>query len=257
MGINGTITGAGANSYVITSGSGNLIMYANLTNATKFEVGTTTYLPAQITLNAGSGTGTIGVNVSSGVHAQGTSGVLISASQPMVDATWLFQNNIGSGINSNMKLSWTASAEVNGFLHSDDYISHYASVWDNIGDSMSAAFSGGMYSVTRANITSMSPFAVFDQETVPTGISELSSASAGDNIILYPNPASQNLYIKNTFNSGSLITAEIYNTLGQKVSSYQFKDAVFAVPVSELSTGTYLIRFYNDNMQVVKKFSKL
>jgi len=256
MGINGTITGAGANSYVVTSGNGNLMMYANLHDTTKFEVGTTSYLPAKITLNAGSDSGTIGVNVSSGVYSHGTSGVLISSSQPMVDATWLFQNNIGSGINANMKLSWSASAEVNGFLHTDDYISHYgSSAWDDIGDSMTAVLSESVYSVTRANITSMSPFAVFDQQTVPTGINEL--AATADNITIYPNPTYQNLYIYNTFTPGSLIHAEIYNTLGQMVSNYQFKDATFVVPVSELSTGTYLIKFYNDNMQVVKKFSKL
>jgi len=256
IGINGTITGAGTTSYVITSGSGNLTMYANLSNTTTFAVGTSTYLPAEITLNGGSDTGSIGINVSSGVYSQGTSGVLISSSQPMVDATWLFQNNIGSTINANMKLSWTASAEANGFLHKDDYISHFASsAWDDIGDSMTAVLSGSLYSVTRANITSMSPFAVFDQKTVSTGVNELIATS--DNIIIYPNPAHQNLYINNNFTPGSLINAEIYNTLGQMVSSYQFKDALFAVPVSGLVTGTYFIKFHNDNMQVVKKFSKL
>jgi hypothetical protein len=255
MGVNGSVTGASATSYIITSGSGNLIMHANLTGTAKFEIGTSTYLPAEITLNSGSDTGSIGLNVSSGVYAQGTSGIQISSFQPMVNATWLFQNNIGAGINANMKLSWTSAAEVNGFSHTDDYISHYASFWDNVGDSMNAVFSGSLYSVTRANVTSMSPFAVFDQQTIPTGTNEITGTAGA--IILYPNPAFQNLYIKNTFASTEVINAEIYNTLGQMVSNYQFKDDVFTIPVGKLATGTYLIKFYNDNMQVVKKFSKL
>jgi hypothetical protein len=255
LGVNSSITGAGLMAYVKTSGSGNLTMSANIGDTTRFEVGNSTYLPAQITLNTGSGTGTIGVNVSTGVYSRGTSGVQISSFQPMVNATWLFQNNIGSSLNANMKLSWTTAAEVNGFLHTDDYISHYASLWDDIGDSMTAMASGSLYSVVRANVTSMSPFAVFDQQTIPTGINEV-AATDGD-IIIYPNPAYQNLYIKNNFTPGSLVNAEIYNTLGQMVSSYQFKDALFAVPVSGLATGTYLIKFYSDNMEVVKKFNKL
>ncbi len=255
LGVNSSVTGASTTSYVITSGSGNLTMYANLSGTTRFDVGTTSYLPAEITLNSGSSTGTIGLNISSGVYSQGTSGVQISNSQAMVDATWLFQNNIGSGINANMKLSWTTAAEVNGFIHTDDYISHYSSFWDDIGDSMTAMVSGSLYSVTRANITSMSPFAVFDQQTIPTGINEATQAVGA--IIIYPNPAYQNLYIKNTFGTTQVINAEIYNAIGQMVSNYQFKNDVFTVPIDKLSTGTYIIKFYNDNMEVVKKFSKL
>ena len=257
IGINGTITGAGPNAYIITSGSGNLTMYVNLSNSTTFAVGTATnYFPAELTLNPGSTTGTIGVNVSSGVYSQGTLGVEISTSQPMVDATWLFQNNISSGLNTNMNLYWQASAEVNGFVHTDDYISHYESFWDDIGDSMTAMSSGSLYFVTRTNITSMSPFAVFDQQTVPTGMKEIVK-NTGD-IEIYPNPAYENLYAKNTTGSNRLVYVEIYNTLGQIVLRTQFKnDTVITIPVYGLATGSYIIKFYNDTMQVVKKFSKL
>ncbi len=257
IGVAGSVSGANSNAYVITNDGGYLTMYASISNTTIFQVGTSdSYLPAEISLNTGSSTGTIGVNASDGVYALGTSGTIISATQPMVNATWLFENNIGTGINANMQLSWMASAEVNGFIHTGDYISHYTSGWDDIiADTMTAIVSGSLYSVTRANITSMSPFAVFDQQTV-TGIKETTESTGGD-IQIYPNPAYDNLYIKNTSNSPGLMYVEIYNTLGQMVSSFQFKDAVFAVPVYGLTNGNYIIKFYNDNMQVVKKFSKL
>lgn len=258
IGISGTITGAGPSAYIITSGSGNLVMNATLSGSTTFAVGTSTnYFPAVLTLNPSSATGTIGVNVSSGVYSQGTSGIEISTFEPMVNATWLFQNNIGAGLNTNMNLYWQASAEVNGFVRTYDYISHFeSSVWDDIGDSMNAQTSGSLYFVTRSNITSMSPFAVFDQATVPTGINEVANKTG--TIEIYPNPAYQNLYIKNTTGLNELVNVEIYNTLGQLVSRSQFNDAVIAIPVYNLATGTYLIRFFNnDGMDLVKKFSKL
>jgi hypothetical protein len=256
IGVAGSISGANSTAYIITGVGGYLTMYANVGNTTTFAVGDdANYLPAEITLNSGSSTGTIGVNVSSGVYAQGTGGAMISATQPMVNATWLFQNNIGTGLNTNMNLYWMASAEVNGFVHTNDYISHYLSAWDDIGDSMTAMASGSLYFVTRTDITSMSPFAVFDQQTIPTGINEVAVGTGGFEI--YPNPAYDNLYIKNSTGNTDAIYVEIYNTLGQIVSKFQFKDALFAVPVNELATGTYLIKFYTSETAVVKKFVKL
>jgi hypothetical protein len=236
---------------------GGLTMFDSINKSITYQVGTLiNYLPATLNLNAGSATGTVGVNVLPDVYSQGTSGVVISAIQPMVNATWLFHNNIGAGINANMTLSYPTVAEVNGFVNSDfAYISHYASMWDNIGDSMIAVVSGSLNSVTRANVTSMSPFAIFDQKTIPTGINNIAIAS-GD-FLIYSNPTSESLYVKNTTGSSGLIYVEIYNTLGQVVSTFQFKDATIAIPVDGLADGTYLIRLHNDNMEVVKKFTKI
>jgi len=252
-----TITGASNTAYVLTSNGGYLTMYDTIGKTTNYAIGTATgYLPATLNLASGSATGTVGLNSSAMVYSHGISGVVISTFEPMVNATWLFQNNIGAGINANMQLSWTAAAEVNGFLNTNyAYISHYSSMWDNIGDSMVATVLGSMYSVTRANITSMSPFAVFNQQTVPTSVSEVAKTS-GD-FVVYPNPTFENLYIRNTTGITGLVNVEIYNTLGQVVSTSQFKDGTTAIPVDGLPSGTYLIRFYNDNMEVVKKFSKM
>jgi hypothetical protein len=255
--INGAITGATNTAYVITSYGGYLTMFDSIGKSIIYQVGSlTSYLPATLNLNSGSVTGTVGVSVSPDVYSHGTTGVLISASQPMVNATWLFQNNIGAGINANMTLSYPTLAEVNGFVNTDyAYISHYASMWDNIGDSMIAVVAGGLNSLTRANVTSMSPFAVFDQSTIPTSINEVAKSNGG--IAIYPNPTSQSLYIQNTTGVAGVVYVEIYNTIGQLVSKSQFNDSQTAIPVSGLADGMYLIRSYNDNMDVVKKFSKM
>lgn len=255
IGAAGSITGANSNAYVITGSNGYLTMQASVGNATMFAVGTGTgYFPASITLNAGSAVGKIGVNVSAGVYSAGVGGVKISDYEPMVNATWLFQNNIGNGLNANMQLYWQASAEVNGFIHTGDYISHYAAAWD-MSDTMTAAFSGNLYSVTRANVVSMSPFAVFDQSTVPTGVGTVASASDGFQV--YPNPTHEDLYINNPSISGvNTVYVEVYNTLGQVIAKTQYNNEMLVLPVTSLPPGTYLLRLYNDNMSVVKKFIK-
>jgi len=253
----GSITGAGMTSYVITSNGGYLTMYDTISKTTTYEVGTlTNYLPATLNLNTGSLTGTVGLSTMPIVYSHGTSGVNISATGPMVDATWLFQNNIGAGIDANMQLSWTLAAEVNGFSHLDfDYISHYSSMWDDIGDSMIATVAGSLYSVARTNVTSMSPFAVFNQKTVPTSVNEV--AETMGNIVIYPNPTSQNLNVENNSGSKDVVYAEIYNTLGQIVSSFELKEVSTSIPINTLASGVYFLKLYNSNMDVVKKFSKI
>ncbi|HSY77119.1 MAG TPA: T9SS type A sorting domain-containing protein, partial [Bacteroidia bacterium] len=252
----GNITGANSNAYVITSAGGYLTMNAAVSATSTFYVGTALhYSPASITLNAGSSTGTIGVNVSQGVYSQGTTGTLISASEPMVNSTWLFQTSITSGLNADMQLFWSPAMEVNGFIHTGDYISEYASgAWDKIGDSLNAIVGGGgMVSIQRKGMTSMNPTAVFDQKTI-TGINEIAVIGGID---IYPNPVSGNLYIKNNTGNTDLFYASIYNMLGQVVSTSTIVGTEAAIPVDGLAPGNYFIKLYNNKTTTVKKFIKI
>ncbi|HTB06314.1 MAG TPA: T9SS type A sorting domain-containing protein [Bacteroidia bacterium] len=254
----GNITGYNINSYVITGTGGYLTMNAAISTAANFPVGTASYYsPASITLNTGSAIGTVGVSASTGVYSNGTTGSLLSTTEPMVNSTWYFETSITSGLNATMQLTWQAATEVNGFVHKGDYISHFtAGAWDNINDSMTAvAVSGGMYTIERASVTSMSPFAVFDQSTV-TGINE-ATAVINDGIVVYPNPASNSLYIQNNTGSTGALYADIYNVLGQKVASFEITNSNTTLPLDGLKTGDYFIRLNNSNMNVVKKFVKL
>jgi len=109
--------------------------------------------------------------------------------------------------------------------------------------------------ITNANITSTSS-ALSDKESAPnTGINELMQGN--EDITVYPNPVSSELWIKNVTGASGLLHGEIYNTLGQMVSSFQITDLTTSIPVYRLSSGTYFIKLYNDKMQMVKKFSKL
>jgi len=252
----GSITGANNNSYVITNAGGYLTLSALVSAIDTFPVGTiTAYSPASIMLNPGSSTGTVGINVTPGVYTLGTTGSLLSASQPMVSSTWLFETSITSGLNANMQLTWSPSAEVNGFIHTGDYIAHNTSgVWDKVSDSLNANIvAGGMFSVDRKNITSMSPFAIFNRKTI-TGINEVITKNSFD---IYPNPVSQNLYIKNNGKNTGTLYANIYNVLGQVVSTFTVTGIQVTIPVNGLAPGNYFIKLYNDNTTVVQKFIKI
>ena len=255
IGTSGFITGVGNNSYVITGTSGYLTMNATLSGSVNFPVGTASYyFPATITLNNGSATGTIGVNVSSNVYSQGTSGTIMSATQPLVNATWLYETSIVSGLNATMQLTWASTTEVNGFVHTGDFISHYTGGnWDVAAAGSATAQGGGMFSMTRNNITSFSPYAVFDQGTL--GVNEV---VANEQFDVYPNPATNTIYIMNNDKGFTgLIKADIYNVVGEVVESVTINSGNTAIPLDGLSRGAYFVKLYNNEMSVVKKFSKL
>ncbi|HTA83951.1 MAG TPA: T9SS type A sorting domain-containing protein [Bacteroidia bacterium] len=252
----GSIKGMSSTSYVITAPSGQLTLNVSTSSTATYPVGTGSYyFPASISLNAGSPSGTVGVNVSQGVYSQGTTGVDISANQPLVNATWLFETNISSGLNYSMVLSWPSSAEVNGFMHVSDYIAHYtAGNWDVNTFSSATASGSGMFSLQRNNLSSMSPFAVFDSSTSPSGVNEIAD---NNQFQVYPNPASDNIYVKNTFTSGELVYADIVNICGQTISTTRMENSsITTIPVKNLVTGVYFIRLYNDHMNIVEKFIK-
>jgi type IX secretion system substrate protein len=252
----GSIVGANSNSYVITAPGGYLTMNAAVSVIDTFPIGTvSSYSPASIMLNTGSSVGTVGVNASTGVYSLGTSGTLLSATQPMVNTTWLFETSIASGLNANMQLTWSPATEVNGFIHTGDYISHYISgAWDKSSDSLNATnVTGGMFSIERLAVTSMSPFAVFNRNAI-TGIDEVVVGKAFN---VYPNPVSGNLYIQNNTGTTGVTHADVLNILGQVVGTYTLTNTMTIVPMEGLTTGDYFIRLYNDKMTVVEKVVKL
>ena len=256
MGAAATIVGADANSYVITGTSGSLkipIALATLMK-TEFPIGTANaYFPASVLLNPGTPGGNIQIGVTPNVYINGTSGMDISNSQPVVDATWNVQSNIVSSLNLNLELMWSPSAEVNGFVRNTSFISHYTGAsWDVSAILSASAGGNGLYSLTRMNLTSLSPFTVFDQST-STGVDELMKPS---DIVLYPNPVSENIMIKNIESSNSIVDVEVVNVYGQTVANYQLSGGDVIVPVGNLLSGTYFLKMKNDKMNFVKQFIK-
>lgn len=70
------------------------------------------------------------------------------------------------------------------------------------------------------------------------------------NIAIYPNPASSNLYVKNADNA----SIDIYNILGQKVISKSTISADESIDVSKFQTGTYFIKITTESSSKTEKF---
>ncbi|WP_129020466.1 reprolysin-like metallopeptidase [Edaphocola flava] len=65
-----------------------------------------------------------------------------------------------------------------------------------------------------------------------------------NNISVFPNPATQNLNIKNDQYNGEILQVQMLNALGQRVWSGDLKESL-SIPVTEMGRGIYYLHFQN------------
>lgn len=256
IGAGGSVTGASENNYVNTSGGGRLQMSLAANTSATFDVGTdNSYAPATVELNNGSAAGSIGVSVLGNVMVEGTAGSDISASQPLVDATWHVTSDITANLSMDLQVMWSSDMEVNSFDRANAYISHYTSSnWDVTADAAATAETSGMFSLRRDNLTSLSPFAVFDGNTITTNITEAANALE---FRMFPNPSTTNMIINCPEANNENLMVDIMNIQGGIVKSYNITSDNYSIPVSELANGSYVARVYNAKVNGVQKFTKM
>ncbi len=257
IGATGSIKGSGSSSYIITTSGGYVEMHATAGGSTSiyYPVGTSTnYAPAYINLQSGSAAGQVRVGVVSDVMAQGTTGTDISATLPLVDATWNVSSDVTANLNMDLQVMWSAAMEVNGFNRGSAYISHFTNAkWDMSAKAAATAEAGGMFSLKRTGLTSLSPFAVYDQKTA-AAVDEVNKNISFE---LYPNPAVENIVIHNNTTSAEPINIAIYNAYGQLIGNYKLTGTNPTIPVTDLVSGNYYIKFYNNNVSTTKSFIKI
>jgi len=255
IGASGSITGAGINAYIITSGSGQVGIQISAGDSALFPVGTTiNFAPAVIELNSGSAGGNVMVSIMADVLADGYAGIDISSSQPLVDATWSINSDITANLDLNMEVMWAAAMQVNGFTNTNAYISHYVNGnWDVTASASANAEANGMFSLRRDNITSLSPFAVFDNNTTVS----VAEKNMDTDFLIYPNPTADKILINHSGNSEKTIHAQIININGLVMATYEITKAQTTLSLDNLVRGSYFIRLYNEDMTVVKKILKL
>jgi len=242
------VNGGTANSYVMTDATGALIMSLVAGTTDTFKVGSTAnFAPMALTANAGAATGNVSMNIANGVLSNGTTGALLSTTDPMVNVTW-FVSSTASSINYNMLAMWSAGMEVNSFNTAAAYVSHYTSgAWD-VQTPSAASTIGSMYAMARTGVTSLSPFMVTSKasgEYVPV-------VNSGETkISIYPNPASVTLNYSTTATVSSI---EIVSATGQVVKSANGLSQ--SVSVSDLAAGTYFIHFHGNDLNTVQQFVK-
>lgn len=89
---------------------------------------------------------------------------------------------------------------------------------------------------------------------VPEGTLNTQEFSSIENVVLYPNPATEilNLNIDRAFSETLEIT--IYNTLGQKVKTFKnVSSSDLNLDISDLNTGLYLLRIEESGVSVTKR----
>lgn len=250
-----TVTGGSSDNYVITSEGGSLQMALTANNSATFHVGTASnYAPAMVELNSGSGSGSVGVSVLADVMAQGITGADLSSNQSVVDATWHIESDITANLNMDLQVMWGAALEVNSFDRTMAYVSHYTNgAWDATATASATTEANGMFSIRRDGITSLSPFAVFDNKTV-TGIKETANAVE---FKMFPVPANNTISFTYNDDANSNMKVDILDAQGNVLGTYELGASNSAVSISNLAAGTYLARVYNNQVNSVQRFTKL
>lgn len=249
---NATITGGSDNSYVMTGNTGTLSIDVAANSSQTFHVGTAgNYAPAIVSANSTSAASKFSVGVNSDVKQNGTAGINLNDTQPLVNATWYVASSATANINVDIETRWSAAMEVNSFNRTKAYLSHYTNGnWDATA-SASATAVGSMYAIKRTGVTSFSPFAVFDENT-STSVNNIYTKN---NIRIFPNPANDVLTITLDGNTTG-ISAGIYNTTGQLLSTTAITGNTTVINVATLPAGIYYIRIGDDAGYGIDKFIK-
>ncbi|CAN5377466.1 hypothetical protein BH09BAC1_BH09BAC1_17080 [soil metagenome] len=248
----GTITGAGLNNYVVTSGQGSLMLDVASTTTSTFAVGTSsTYTPAEITLNSTT-SGMFGVRVAEGVWSQGTTGSNLATSNSVVNATWFVESDVTASLDMDLQVEWTSAMEVNGFNRDSAALRHFVSgSWDATTNASANVEATGRYSIVREGITSLSPFAVFDKNASTVGIREI---TAVEDLNVYPNPAINVVTIPANDNASTVKIIDLNGATVIELSREAFQAST--IDVATLSNGMYLVKVIGNNSVSTGRFVK-
>lgn len=71
---------------------------------------------------------------------------------------------------------------------------------------------------------------------------------------VYPNPASDHIYVNTGSNAGEPATLEVYDLSGKKLSSLSAKETLIKMQTDQLKPGTYYVKITNNRNSVFCKF---
>lgn len=254
-----SITGYDDTKYIVTSGSGKLQMNVNSGSTyVTFPVGAAAgYSPASIQQSGAGTSGNFMVSAMPGVYTNGTTGFNSASTGSMVNRTWNVSAAGGVVVNANLKFAWTSASEVNGFDRNVAYATRYnGSMWDM--QSYSAATSGpsSTYEMERMANTSLGQFAVVDSAaSVALGVADVQAQPV--NILLYPNPATETIYIQ-VPKTDDVVMYELIDITGRTIYSAMNKNTISTFDVSNLNAGYYFIKATDMSNRLVttKRFIK-
>lgn len=254
IGSNGEISGGGLNTYIIAEGSGMLVMTVSAGGqGTVFPIGTSVnYSAATLIQAGGSTTGEFGISLIGQVYSEGTTGFNLSNSTSVVERTWLIESNLTAGIDLTLNVEWAAGIEVNSFNNDNCFISHYINGnWDASSQVSATTAASGNFTISRSGITSLSPFAVFDNATT-VGIEATNNEI---DVELFPNPAKDWVAI-NIEQPVTNFNLDIYDNTGRFISAQNFTESRKVVDISSLASGVYVFKIWNSDYSNITKVIK-
>jgi hypothetical protein len=142
----------------------------------------------------------------------------------------------------------SASVSVSGGL------APYTYSWAPTGGS-SASASGllpGCYTISVKDANNCTSSAQICLNNTPTNLSKQNL----QDIQVFPNPASTELFLNLSSFNATDITVKLINTLGKTVSSIKINNSVSKIPVSNLVSGFYVIHIQANNKNFYTNFIK-
>jgi len=250
LSVSGSVSGGSSSSYVVTSGQGSLMLDVSAGGSGSFyPVGTDVHFsPATLVQAAGSTSGMFGVSAMAGVLANGTTGVNMADFTSVVNTSWMVmaEASASADIDLTMTVEWAAQQAVNGFNAAQAYISHYVNgAWDVTASASATVNAEGRYEISRSEITELSPFAVFDNNTA-VGIEARETIS----FTFYPNPTVDVVNYTLTGNSG-VTHIQLFDAAGKLIMARSEAGNRGTLDLQGLPIGIYTVRIIdNDDIRV-------
>ncbi|MEM6698547.1 MAG: T9SS type A sorting domain-containing protein, partial [Bacteroidota bacterium] len=142
-------------SALVTDGTGRVMSNITTNNSQIFPVGNTNYTPIIIT-NLGT-SDEFSVGCIPEVLSNGEFGNVFPTN--VVNTTWLIEEAVAGGTNVILTAQWTSADELPNFDRSSTFLSRYdGTAWDS--STPTPASGTDPYTITRAGVTTFSPFAV-------------------------------------------------------------------------------------------------
>ncbi len=186
IGGSGSISGGGASSHVVTTGSGMLVQQnlgsGGRSGSVLFPVGSsTTYTP--VTLQNSGTADAFGVRVLDGVRDGGLTGTPLTTHA--VAKTWDIEESVAGGSNATVTLQWNAGDELSLFSRGSSYVAHHdGSTWSAL-QAPSAASGSNPYTQSATGVSSFSPFSVGDNASpLPVELTAFTGRFDGQRVAL-------------------------------------------------------------------------
>ncbi|MFN5370412.1 MAG: T9SS type A sorting domain-containing protein [Bacteroidia bacterium] len=239
-----SITAGNANSFIKTSGTGTLLRAVG-SDAVLFPVGNgTTYAPVTIDEN-GNATELVGIRVREAMNTNSFNPDLANSVNSFVGLEWTITEGTAGGNNANIRFDYTGNNELNNWASAQN-----RAVYRNDGTTWTAGANSSVdASFSSADFTALGGvFAIYSD--FPNAIETAGSIAS---LVLYPNPASSNVFIRT--DSADDFNYTIFSVEG-KVASTGVSKSNSSIDISNLTKGMYVMRVLQGDDVTVLRFVK-